>query len=101
MAAPARPHITDVARAFAALVKDDPRVIGLRERDQKNGTELFLYTRELTEEEDCYFMEFEFTVQERVPGYPFIVSGMQRDFEGTGYEFRPPGGAVQVLPEDR
>ena len=101
MAAPARPRITDVARAFADLVKDDPRVIGLWERDQKNGTELFLYTVELTEDEDRSFTDLEFVVQERVRDYPFIVYGFQRDFEGTGYEFRPPGGAVQVLPEAR
>ncbi len=100
MAAPARPHITDVARAFADLVRDDPRVIGLWELDQGNGTELFLYTRPLTEDEDRYFTEFEFTVQERVPGYPFAVYGMHGGLLGEGYVFHPPGGAVRVLPEE-
>lgn len=37
-------------------------------------------------------------MQERVPGYPFAVYGMHGGVLGEGYEFRPPSGAVQVLP---
>lgn len=92
-------HVAPVTRAYADRIKDDPRVIELWERKQGNGVELFLYTQPLTEEEEMEsFVQLELDLQEEMPDALFEVLGGHEGTFGKGYVFRPPGGAVRILP---